>query len=307
MLVRRILTTLAVLAGATTGCSPTRGDARQVGAEQLARQTLLEAPDHFFTSNGVSIRYRVIGEGDPMLLLHGYTDRLEMWAGTADSLARDFRVIVPDLRGSGLSTKFGGPEQYGRKMVDDLVGLMDHLWIREVHVVGYSMGAAIAANMALDHSARVLTATFVAGPFYTDSAAAARLFEPYAVAQERGEGLTSFFQWILPTWSDSAIADVVPQLEATNDSASLVASLRALPALMLNPVRVSQATKPALAIVSVKDPLWPTSRFLAQRWPGIRLVELPKGDHADIFLAPELVTEVRKLVMQPSGPRARGH
>ena len=115
MLARKIIT-LTLLAGATAtaGCSPTRGDARQVDAGHVV-QPLLEAPDRFFTSNGVSIRYRVIGEGEPMLLLHGYTDRLEMWAGTADSLARDFRVIVPDLRGSGLSTKFGDPAQYGRK------------------------------------------------------------------------------------------------------------------------------------------------------------------------------------------------
>ena len=133
--------TSTILAGALalTGCSPTRGDARQVNTGQAVVQPLLEAPDRFFTSNGVSIRYRVIGEGPPMLLLHGYTDRLEMWAGTADSLARDFRVIVPDLRGSGLSTKFGDPAQYGGKLMDDLVGLLDHLWIREVHVVGYSM------------------------------------------------------------------------------------------------------------------------------------------------------------------------
>ena len=290
--------TSTILAGALalTGCAPTRGDARQVDSGQPVVQPLLEAPDQFFTSNGVSIRYRVIGEGQPMLLLHGYTDRLEMWAGTADSLARDFRVIVPDLRGSGLSTKFGDPAQYGGKLMDDLVGLLDHLWIREVHVVGYSMGATIAANMALDDPERVVTATFVAGPFY-DSSTAARLFEPYAVAQERGEGLTPFFQWILPTWSDSAIGAIVPQLEATNDSASLVASLRALPALMLDPVHVARATTPALAIVSVKDPLRPTSRFLTQRWPGARLVELPRGDHADIFLAPELVTEIRELVM----------
>ena len=297
MLARKIIT-LTLFAGAIApaGCSPTRGDARQVNSGQPVVQPLLEAPDQFFTSNGVSIRYRAIGEGQPMLLLHGYTDRLEMWAGTADSLARDFRVIVPDLRGSGLSTKFGDPAQYGGKLMDDLVGLLDHLWIREVHVVGYSMGATIAANMALDDPERVVTATFVAGPFY-DSATAVRLFEPYAVAQERGKGLTPFFQWILPTWSDSAIGAIVPQLEATNDSASLVASLRALPALMLDPVRVARATTPALAIVSVKDPLWPTSRFLAQRWPGTRLVELPRGDHADIFLAPELVSEVRRLVM----------
>jgi pimeloyl-ACP methyl ester carboxylesterase len=300
MLLRTISST--VLAGslglALASCSPTRGDARQVDAATTAVEPLLEATDRFFTSNGVSIRYRVIGNGTPMLLLHGYTDRLEMWAGTADSLARDFRVIVPDLRGSGLSTKFGDPSQYGRKMMEDLVGLLDELWIREVHLVGYSMGAVIAANMALDDPARVLTATFVAGPFYADSAAAARDFEQYAVAQERGEGITPFFKWILPTWSDSAVATIVPQLEAMNDSASLVASLRAIPALTPDLARVTRATTPAVAIVSVKDRLWPNSRFIAERWPGARLVELPNGDHADIFLAPEVISEVRRIAMR---------
>ena len=52
MLARKILT-LTLVAGvtATAGCSPTRGDARQVSAEQVARQTLIEAPDRYFTSN----------------------------------------------------------------------------------------------------------------------------------------------------------------------------------------------------------------------------------------------------------------
>jgi pimeloyl-ACP methyl ester carboxylesterase len=287
-----------MLAGALAlaSCGPSRGDARQLSAEQAAVEALVDAPDQYFFGDGVAIRYRVIGNGDPVLLLHGYTDRVEMWAGTADSLAKELTVIVPDLRGFGLSTKFGDAAQYGRKMVEDLVGLLDHLDVRRTHVVGYSMGAMLAAHLALDDPARVRTAAFVAGPFFEDSAVAARLFEPYAAGQERGEGLRPFFEWILPTWSDSAMDAVVPQFEVANDSASLVASLRALPSLMLDTARLVRARTPALAIVSVKDPLLEGSRFLARWWPGVRLVELPRGDHGDIFLAPELVSEFRRLV-----------
>lgn len=289
---------LMLLAGALVlaGCSASRGDARDVAGGEVVVEALVDAPDQYFTSDDATIRYRAIGEGAPVLLLHGYTDRVEMWAGTADSLAQDFRVIVPDIRGFGLSTKFADPARYGRKMVEDVVRLLDHLELESAHVVGYSMGAAVTANLALDHPARVRTASFVAGPFYPDSTTAADLFQPFVVAQERGEGLGPFFRWILPTWSDSAINEVLPMLEATNDSAALIASLRALPGLMIDSARLATARTPAFAIVSVKDPLFEQSRFLARAWPGIRLVELQERDHADIFLATELISGFRELV-----------
>jgi hypothetical protein len=93
--------TLTLLVGALAlgGCSPSRGDARDVEGGLAGAETLVDASDQFFVSDGASIRFRVIGDGEPVVLLHGYTDRIEMWAGTADSLAQEFRVIVPDLRG----------------------------------------------------------------------------------------------------------------------------------------------------------------------------------------------------------------
>ena len=260
-----------------------------------SRPRLVDAPDRFYTNNGVSIRYRVIGEGEPVLLVHGYTDRVEMWAGVADSLARDFRVIVPDWRGSGLSTKFGDPAQYGRHLVTDLAGLLDHVGVRSTHVMGYSAGAVMVAQLALDDPARVRTATLIAGPFYPDSASAMRAFGPQVDSLARGHGIGPFFRWILPTWSDSAVASIVPALEAANDSASLVASLQALPSLMIGPERLAQARVPAVAVVSLKDAVAPQSRYLARYWPELRLVELETHDHSDIYLAPAVVSEFRRL------------
>src|SRR6185503_1077439 len=256
---------------------------------------LVDAPDRFYTENGVTIRYRVIGEGQPVLLVHGYTDRVEMWAGTADSLARDFRVIVPDWRGSGLSTKFADPAQYGRQMVTDLVGLLDHLGVRSTHVMGYSGGAVMVANLALDDPARVRTATLIAGPFYPDSMSAMQAFGPQIDSLARGHGIGPFFRWILPTWTDSAVASIVPAITAANDSASLVASLQAMPGWMIAPERLAKAGAPAVAIVSVKDAFAGQSRYLARHWPGLKLVELQTHDHSDIFVAPAVVSEFRKL------------
>ena len=288
---------LVLLAGALAlaSCSPVRGDTSESSAGLVVATSLVDAPDQYFQSGDATIRYRVIGDGEPVVLLHGYTDRVEMWAGTGDSLARDYRVIVPDIRGHGLSTKFGDPAQYGRKTVDDVVRLLDHLDVSSAHVVGYSMGAVMAANLALDHPDRVRTVTFAAGAFYSDSAAIARAIEPHVLSLERGEGLGAFFRFILPTWTDSAINTLLPSLEAANDSASLVASIRGLYSLMLDSARLARGRAPAVSIVSVDDPMLGPSRFVARSWPGTRLVELQRGDHGDIFALPELVTEFRHL------------
>src|SRR5512134_1108310 len=67
--------------------------------------TLESAPDQFFTRGDIRIRYRTVGAGDPVVLLHGFTRDLSDWRVLADSLARDYRVVTPDWRGFGLSSK----------------------------------------------------------------------------------------------------------------------------------------------------------------------------------------------------------
>src|SRR5688500_10142587 len=68
---------------------------------RATQTTLLDAPDRAFTRGTVTINYRSIGSGDPILLLHGYGDNLKMWAGLGDSLATTNRVIAVDTRGFG--------------------------------------------------------------------------------------------------------------------------------------------------------------------------------------------------------------
>lgn len=292
-------TPLLAFAVIVSGCAPSAGDARPIA--ETSTGTLLEAPDRYFTANGVTIRYREVGSGEPVVMLHGYTDRVEMWAGTADSLARDFRVIVPDLRGFGASTKSGDPAMYGQKLVDDVAALLDTLGIARAHVMGYSMGGAITAHFALRYPSRILTATYVAATIIPDSGASRRVFAPYVAALQRGEGLRPFFAYILPTWNDSMLAAIVPTLEATNDSASLVASLHALPTLAVDSATIARGTAPALVIVARPDPMVHFARPLARTWPGATYIELSKGDHVDIVYAPELIAGFRTMALRSMG------
>jgi pimeloyl-ACP methyl ester carboxylesterase len=115
-----------------------------------------------FKSNGVKIAYFTQGKGEPVVLIHGWLSSAGVnWAlpGVSGLLAKDFQVIVMDVRGHGLSDKPKTEEAYGAELVEDVVRLLDHLKIKKAHIVGYSMGGIIAGNFIAKHPDRVLTGT----------------------------------------------------------------------------------------------------------------------------------------------------
>jgi len=116
------------------------------------------AAEQFFDSNGVRIRYFSVGQGEPIILIHGWAADAEMWASAVQDLSRNYRVIALDCRGHGKSGKPTDPSQYGMEMVNDMVRLMDHLGIAKAHVLGYSMGGSITIKMLTVYPQRFLTA-----------------------------------------------------------------------------------------------------------------------------------------------------
>ena len=131
-----------------------------------------------------------------MLLIHGYTAALESMLGIGDPLTATNRVVALDVRGFGKSSKFAESQRFGQLMVDDVVRLMDHLKIQRAHVIGHSMGAMIAANVASRYPARVASATLIAGPFYPDKASFTKEMTPWLTDLETGRGLENFIQWL---------------------------------------------------------------------------------------------------------------
>ena len=124
------------------------------------------AQDQFFDSAGVRIRFVDHGTGEPVVLVHGFTGRLETWSerGVQGELAKDFRVIALDCRGHGQSGKPHDPEGYGAEMAEDIVRLLDHLGLNEAHVVGYSMGARLTGYLLANKPERLITATLGGSP-----------------------------------------------------------------------------------------------------------------------------------------------
>lgn len=103
--------------------------------------------------NGVSIAYQVTGQGPDLLLLHGLGGSHDDWRRQRADLSRHFRLVIPDLRGFGASER-RGPFTI-RQHARDAAALLGALNIRRAHVVGLSMGGAVAIELALRRPERV--------------------------------------------------------------------------------------------------------------------------------------------------------
>src|SRR5215510_3030214 len=116
-----------------------------------------------FSSDGVRIAFIDEGQGEPVLLIHGFASSvLYNWRepGWIALLVRNgFRVIALDNRGHGESEKLYDPKEYGvASMAEDARRLLDHLGVARADVMGYSMGARISAFLAISHPGRLRSA-----------------------------------------------------------------------------------------------------------------------------------------------------
>ncbi|MGA9428548.1 MAG: alpha/beta hydrolase, partial [Xanthobacteraceae bacterium] len=116
-----------------------------------------------FSHNGVEIAFLDEGEGEPIVLVHGFASNKEInwvgpgWVNTLTRAGR--RALALDNRGHGASTKLYDPAAYHSAiMAEDVLALIDHLGLPRADVMGYSMGARITAFLALSHPDRVRSA-----------------------------------------------------------------------------------------------------------------------------------------------------
>lgn len=161
---------------------------------------------HNICANGIRQHYlRLRGPGDPMVVVPGITSPAITWGFVAERLAQAFDVHVLDVRGRGLSST--GPDlDYGTNaLAADLAGFIEAVGLRDVTVLGHSMGARIGARAVSRHASGIARLVMVdppvSGPgrrpypsrlpWYVDSI---RL----AAAGTDAEGMRAF----CPTWSD---------------------------------------------------------------------------------------------------------
>ena len=285
---RNRLRATLLLGSLVTSAALLHASAPQV-ATATATASLATAADQQFTADGITLRYRDIGSGDPIVFIHGYTAALESLIGVANALPGDYRKVALDIRGFGRSTKFSEPSRFGQGMVDDVIRLMDHLNIQRAHLVGHSMGALIAANVVAKFPARVSTAALVAGPFWGEPDITTET-KRWTTDLENGNGLLNFIQWLFPGMDPKAAAATNAGMMKANDLGSLTASMRSLPQLAITGLPKDGAR--VILVAGTADPLFPLSTAFAKQTPGAKMVEIAGATHITVIMAPETVKAI---------------
>jgi pimeloyl-ACP methyl ester carboxylesterase len=118
--------------------------------------------------NGLSMYYEIYGEGRPLILLHGAYQTIDTLGPILPGLAATRRVIAPEQQGHGHTVDIDRPLTY-EQMADDTAALIQHLGIDSADIVGYSLGGAIALQLAIRHPAVVRKLVVASAGYTSDS------------------------------------------------------------------------------------------------------------------------------------------
>ncbi len=131
------------------------------------RTTMPPFPPNFraqdIQTNGTTLYVRIGGQGPSVVLLHGYGETGDMWTSMAAVLVQDHQVIVPDLRGLGLSSK--PPDGFDKKtQAGDIAGLLGALGVDQIDLVAHDIGNMVAFQFAAQHPERVRRLVLIDAP-----------------------------------------------------------------------------------------------------------------------------------------------
>lgn len=226
-----------------------------------------------FDSDGVRIAYMDEGEGEPILLIHGFASNSQAnwidprWVRTLTKAGR--RVIAYDNRGHGQSEKLYEPGRYGApQMAEDARRLLDYLGIERIDVLGYSMGARIAAFLVFAHPERVRSVIF--GGLGIHMVRGMVGAGPLAAALEapRLEDVTN----------DTARSFRVFAEQTKSDLKALAACMRG-PREKVPAERLGEIALPVLVAVGSKDVIGGSGAALAELIPNAQFLEITGRDH----------------------------
>ena len=247
------------------------------------------------TLNGVDLNYRLEGDApETIVLVNGLADDLETWfEQVPDLLAAGYRVLRFDNRGIGKSGRPKGPYTTAQ-MAGDAKALVDHLGIRDFHLVGVSMGGMIAQEYALAHGSDLrslaLCCTYAApGPFCSRMFQLWRDMAPVMGVPTvmRDVTLWAFTQEFFEQ-REAMLKEVEAALAALDQPVE--AYLAQLHAIEVHDTtaRLAQIATPTLVLAGENDILIPTglSRRLFEAIPGAQWA-VSKGGHAFLWEHPK--------------------
>ena len=268
-----------------------------------------------FDSNGTKIHFITKGEGAPVVFLHGFMGSHREWTApppylppdqqanhptALSTLASEFHFIAPDFRGHGASGKPQGPTQYGVEMVGDVIRLLDELGLEKAHVVGYSMGAFIAAKLAVMFPDRVHSVVLGGSGALQAGSQELAFMESLGTSLEAGRGVEPLIMAMTPPDQPKPTQEQVAQMNAmflaNQDELALAAAAMSHKLLTVTDAELEATQIPTLIIVGAEDPQRPAAETTHRLINNADLVVLDGMDHVSAQLSPEFIRHVRDFL-----------
>lgn len=260
----------------------------------------------FVEANGERYHYQRYGKGEPLLLLHGFTGRVENWAQLIPKLSLAYHTIAIDLLGHGQTDAPAAPHRYAMPAAaKDLITIIDALDLSPLHLYGYSMGGRLSLYLALHYPERIRSLTLESSSPGLKTAAertARKEMDESLATQIETEGVTAFVDYWeqLPLFASQHKLPVDVrtnhrQWRLQNRPEGLANSLRGMgtgvqPSLWSH---LSQIQPPVQLIVGELDQKFvQIGQEMTGLLPRVNLNIVPAAGHAVHLEHPEVVVQI---------------
>jgi pimeloyl-ACP methyl ester carboxylesterase len=242
----------------------------------------------------VTLAYRQSGSGYPVIFISGLGSTIDMWnPPVIEKISRHFRVIVFDHRGMGYSS--GSDKPFTLPLLArDTAMLMEALGISSAHIIGHSMGASLAQELAIGFPAKVSRLILVSGtcggsesvPMQPETLA--RLTDKSGTVQEVTNRM---FSLLFPSsWlAHHDPARYCPAIDKPPGNEIVARQAAAFSAWAGSFSRLGDLRSPALIVTGTDDVIVPpvNSRIISERIAGSQLIEIPGAGHGLMYQCPD--------------------
>ncbi len=236
-------------------------------------------------ANGLDVGYEVVGDGPPLLLLHGASSggRLD-FGHQVTRLSKAFTCYLPDARGHG-ATRWDAADGFAYDwLVDDVIAFADALGLGAVHLLGFSMGGGTAVGVASRLPERVLTLVVMGITREREPRAsvARRMFDAERIKSETPDWAAVLDHRHDPVQGEGGWERLLPVIGAAIASQDL-----------LGPTELWRVAAPALVVAGDRDPFVPVDHAwaLKRQLPDARLLIVPDCGHEVMARRPAIVNE----------------
>lgn len=245
---------------------------------------------------GSNICYSDQGQGEVILLLHGFCGSSAYFEQVIPLLSGSYRVIAPDLRGHGASDAPLGPYNIDQ-MADDVLSLLNALEIPQVYLLGHSLGGYITLSFAQRYASRLKGFGLIHSTGYPDSdeAKEKRL---KSVSTIQNDGITAFVDGLVPgLFAPGAPLQLLERTKEIGYKTPPQGAAGAALAMRERPDRrdvISASALPVLLVAGAEDGLIPSERTFTSDKANVTKATISGAGHMSMYEAPERLSEIIK-------------